>query len=164
MTIIWLFGRSGSGKTTTGESLKKQIILLGATCQLFDGDELRKTINKDLGFSRADRVKAVEQTIDFVSSANSCDYKIVSMITPFHRSQQAVKDHFGKQVLLTFLDCSIEICSRRDQKGLYIKNPDGLLDFDDPIVHDLSVDSERNSIKQCSKSILQVLLGLEKFG
>jgi adenylylsulfate kinase len=161
MNIIWLFGRSGAGKSTIGSHLEKQFLLFGATCKRFDGDELRKTINKDLGFSKAERLVAVERAIEHILTVNSCDYKIVSMITPYHRSQLLIKECLEDQVLLSFLCCSVETCAKRDQKGLYAKNPNGLLDFETPVVHDLSIDSERNSVQACSNMVIQVLLGLE---
>jgi adenylylsulfate kinase-like enzyme len=128
---------------------------------LLDGDDLRKTLNQDLSFSKEDRMIAVERVIDQITQTSS-DYVVVAMITPFHKSRQLIKEYFGNNVLLTFLDCSTPTCKIRDQKGLYSMNPDGLLTFEVPLKSDLKVDSETRSIRECFNIVIQSLLGLDK--
>ena len=123
--IIWLTGLSGSGKTTIATELEKTIRSHHRGVCVLDGDELRRGLNSDLGFSpaeRAENVRRVAETAKLMARAGLI--VVVALISPFRkdrRNARAIALAGGITFLEVYLDCPLEVCERRDPKGLYRK-------------------------------------------
>lgn len=140
--IIWIFGRSAAGKTTIGQQL---CTLLAQQCNnilFLDGDLLRAHLNKDLGFTKDDRHVAALRTVDMLQLIKDrFDYIIVCMITPLRATRNAIKEIFGDNAIMTWINVSLLICQKRDKKSLY----DGalLIDyFEEPDLYEVDIQLE----------------------
>ena len=120
---IWFTGLSGSGKSYMSNLLEKTFYQLGYHTMLLDGDDLRSTINKDLGFSLEDRIKNIRRTANIAKILNDAGIiSIVSLISPLEEERAEAKRIIGDNVFVeVFMDTPLDICMQRDKKGLYEK-------------------------------------------
>jgi adenylylsulfate kinase len=120
MILIQFTGLSGSGKTTLAENVRHLLIEKGHKVEVIDGDVYRKTICKDLGFSREDRCENIRRLFnvgcDFVGAKTIV---LMSVINPYESLRKELSEH--EFVRTVFLDCSIDNLIKRDPKGLYKK-------------------------------------------
>ncbi|WP_295670239.1 adenylyl-sulfate kinase [uncultured Mucilaginibacter sp.] len=120
--VVWLFGLSGAGKTTISSLLKEKLENDGYNAVALDGDVLRQGINKDLSFSEADRQENLRRTAEIAKIMLSNNMvTICSFITPLEKNRTMVSNIIGEGYFEVFVDCSLNICSKRDVKGLYKK-------------------------------------------
>ncbi|MDR3406561.1 MAG: adenylyl-sulfate kinase [Chthoniobacter sp.] len=123
--IIWLTGLSGSGKTTIATELEKVLRRNDRSVCVLDGDELRRGVSSDLGFSPEDRAENVRRVAEIARlMADAGLLVIVALISPFRRDREKARqiaDAGGLRFIEVFLDCPISICEQRDTKGLYRK-------------------------------------------
>jgi bifunctional enzyme CysN/CysC len=118
---IWFTGLSGSGKSYTSNLLEKTLYQLGYHTMVLDGDDLRSSINKDLGFSIEDRVKNIRRSSEIAKILNDAGIIcIISLISPLEEERAEAKRIIGGHGFLEiFMDTPLEICMQRDRKGLY---------------------------------------------
>jgi len=120
--VIWLFGLSGAGKTTIAKSLSKIFTQKNIQHLILDGDELRKTVNKDLGFSNEDRKENIRRSAEFAKLVSQQGIMcICAFITPMRMMRDLVKNILSENVMIFFIDTPLEECLKRDVKGLYKK-------------------------------------------
>lgn len=119
--VLWFTGLSGAGKTTTARHLERMLRKRGYRTELLDGDELRETICKGLGFSREDRLENITR-IAYVANLLSRNGVIVlvSAITPYREMRDNVREQVAGFVEI-YVNCPLAECERRDVKGLYAK-------------------------------------------
>ena len=122
--VIWLTGLSGAGKTTIANNLEKELYSKGIATYVLDGDNIRDGINKDLGFSASDREENIRRVAEIAKLfANAGIVTIVACITPFETMRENCKKIIGSNnIIQVFVKADIEICRKRDPKGLYKKN------------------------------------------
>lgn len=119
---IWLFGLSGAGKTTIASLLEKKLSDQGFVVGLLDGDALRQSVNKDLGFSEADRAENVRRAAEIAKMlVNKNIIAICSFITPLQLHRKIAASILADRYLDVFVDCPLWLCEQRDVKGLYKK-------------------------------------------
>ena len=120
--VIWLTGLSGSGKSTIGQLLEQQLKEDNYFSVILDGDELRKTINKDLGFSEEDRTENIRRAAEIAKLLVKKNViTICSFITPMQKQRTLVQSIIGNDYYEVFVDCPLSVCEYRDVKGLYRK-------------------------------------------
>lgn len=119
--VLWLTGLSGAGKSTIAKELERRLFEMNIFSIVLDGDNLRKGICKDLGFSSEDRKENIRRTSEMAKLiAESGVIVMVALISPFKRDRQMARRLMSDQVFIEiFVDCSLEECERRDPKGLY---------------------------------------------
>lgn len=118
--VIWLFGLSGSGKTTISSLLKEKLECEGFFATTLDGDILREGINKDLGFSEPDRAENIRRAAEIAKLMMMNNIiTICSFITPLEKHRALAAQIIGERYFEVFLDCPLAICKERDVKGLY---------------------------------------------
>lgn len=121
--ILWFTGLSGSGKSTIAGALEQRLYSLGHHTYLLDGDNVRHGLNKDLGFSDADRVENIRRIGEM--SKLFCDAGLLVMsafISPFREDRRMVRALVEEaEFVEVFMDTPFEECERRDPKGLYKK-------------------------------------------
>lgn len=127
--VIWITGLSGAGKTTLAMALDKGIRKNGYFTIVIDGDLIREGINKDLGFSDADRMENIRRTAEIAKLfANHGLIVICSFIAPLKSMRDIACSIVGKSRFIeVFVNCPVEICEQRDIKGLYKKARKGLI-------------------------------------
>jgi adenylylsulfate kinase len=121
--VVWLTGVSGAGKSTLARGASEQLKLFGVETQIIDGDVLRNTICRDLGFSTEDRMENIRRAGDLaVSCAQEGRTVFVALISPIESARRAVEAKCrdaGVGFACVFVDAPLECCERRDCKGLY---------------------------------------------
>ncbi|MFM7119530.1 MAG: adenylyl-sulfate kinase, partial [Gammaproteobacteria bacterium] len=119
--VVWLTGLSGSGKSTIANLLEARLVDLSRHTYLLDGDNVRHGLNRDLGFTEADRVeniRRVGETAKLMVDAGLIT--LVSFISPFRSERQMVRDLLQPgEFIEVFVDTPLEVCESRDPKGLY---------------------------------------------
>jgi bifunctional enzyme CysN/CysC len=121
--VLWFTGLSGSGKSTIANLVEKSLVAEGRHTYLLDGDNVRHGLNKDLGFTTADRVENIRRVAEtaklFVDSGLIV---LVSFISPFRSERQMARELLEPgEFLEVFIDTPIDVCAQRDPKGLYEK-------------------------------------------
>jgi adenylylsulfate kinase len=153
---IWLTGLSGAGKSTIAERLVTRLRAEGASVELLDGDFVRTNLSQGLGFSREDRDINIRR-IGFVAEllARNGVNVVVAAISPYREAREDVKRKIPR-FLEVHVDCSIEVLTARDTKGLYkralageIGNFTGISDpYEPPVNPSVTIHSDRESVDE----------------
>jgi adenylylsulfate kinase len=165
--VVWLYGLSGSGKSTIANALEKRLFEMGNHTYCLDGDNTRLGLNKDLGFSAIDRLENVRRVAEVAKlMADAGNIVLVSLITPYEEQRTLVKEILKNERFLdVYLECDLATCEQRDPKGLYkkarageISNFTGISDpFEEPANADVVVDSARLDVNECVLKIAEEL-------
>ncbi|HEX9325582.1 MAG TPA: sulfate adenylyltransferase subunit CysN [Reyranella sp.] len=125
--VVWLTGLPGSGKSTIANIVESKLLALGRQTMLLDGDNLRQGLNADLGFDaagRSENVRRVGEVAKLMTDAGLIT--IVALVSPFQADRRRAAALLPEERFLEiFVDTPIEICRRRDPKGLYEKADQG---------------------------------------
>ena len=165
--IIWLTGLSGAGKSTIADLLEEKLNKQGKHTFLLDGDNLRHTLNQDLGFSDYDRNENIRR-IGHVGKlmVDAGLIVIASFISPFEKQRKLTRELFEKdEYIEVFLNTPLEVCEQRDPKGLYKKARSGLLKdftgidsaYEKPENPEITLDGEKYSAEVLSDKIINYL-------
>ena len=121
--VLWFTGLSGSGKSTIADALSQRLYAEGISHTVLDGDSLRHGLNRDLGFTEADRVENIRRTAEVAAlMADAGLIVLVSLISPYEKDRQSAKDIIGEHRFAeVFVNTPLEVCEQRDPKGLYKK-------------------------------------------
>ena len=127
--VVWLTGLSGSGKSTIAAALERRLHTIGVRTVVLDGDNLRHGLNRDLGFSDADRSENVRRVAEVARLfADSGVVAICALISPTHAQRAQARDICGEGPFLeVFVDTSLDLCRARDPKALYARADSGAL-------------------------------------
>lgn len=170
MLLIQFTGLSGSGKTTLAENVRHLLIQNNYKVEIVDGDVYRKTICKDLGFSKEDRCENVRRLFN-VGQNFIADNIIVllSVINPYENIRNELRNH--EFVRTVFLDCSVDNLIERDPKGLYkkallpeddlnkIKNFTGISDvFEVPKKADLTLQTDLETVSVSTHKLYSFII------
>jgi adenylyl-sulfate kinase len=119
--VLWFTGLSGAGKTTLAVALEKEFRKRGVRVERLDGDTVRQSLTKDLGFSREDRDTNIER-VTFVAKLLSRNNVVVlaAFISPYRATRDYVRGETTNFIEI-FVDAPLEVCAERDVKGMYAK-------------------------------------------
>jgi adenylylsulfate kinase len=166
--VIWLTGLSGSGKTTLATALERYLFNKGFLTQILDGDNVRSGINNNLGFSIEDRIENIRRIAEISKLLlNSGIICICAFVSPTEETRKIVRDIVGKDDFLEiYISTPIEVCEKRDVKGLYQKARAGEIGnftgisapFEVPKNAILSIDTSSKSVDECISILLNKLL------
>jgi len=120
---VWFTGLSGSGKSTIANLVEKRLHTNGLHTYSLDGDNLRHGINRDLGFTEADRVENVRRVAEIAKlMVDAGLIVLVSLIAPYRADRAFARELFAEgDFIEVFVDTPLEVCEKRDPKGLYAK-------------------------------------------
>ena len=130
--VLWLTGLPGAGKSTIAGRLEQKLRALGKHTCLLDGDIIRLGLNQDLGFTQQDRVENIRRIAEVAKlMAGTGLIVIVAFISPFRSGRAMARNMMGDgKFAEIFIDTPIDVCEKRDPKGLYAKARKGeLSDF-----------------------------------
>ena len=172
--IIWMTGLSGAGKTTLSYALESALHGMGYFIQTLDGDNVRTGINKNLGFSDADRYENVRRIAEVSKLFLNCGIiTIASFISPTAEIREMARTIIGEEDFIEFfINAPLEVCESRDVKGLYEKARRGEIKeftginapYEIPAHPSLEIRTDLLSIEESVKKMIDFLLPLIKKG
>lgn len=121
--VMWFTGLSGSGKSTIANALEVELHRQGMRTYILDGDNIRQGLNKDLGFTDADRVENIRRIAELAKLMQDAGLIVMTaFISPFKREREMARELVGADKFIEiYVDTSLEVCEQRDVKGLYKK-------------------------------------------
>jgi bifunctional enzyme CysN/CysC len=161
--ILWLTGLSGSGKSTMAKLLQKRLFDKGYSVFGLDGDNVRKGLNRDLGFAPADRSENIRRVGEVASLfAQSGTIVICSFISPYREDRRRVRAIAPDYFHSIYIKASLETCERRDTKGLYKQAREGKIPeftgisapYEEPQNPDLVIDTENMDREACVEMLM----------
>ena len=162
--VLWLTGLSGSGKSTIANELEKKLYERGIRTYVLDGDNIRHGLNKDLGFTDADRVENIRRIGEVAKLMVDAGLVVITaFISPFAAERAMIKEMFSEEEFKeVFIDVPIKIAEKRDPKGLYKKARKGLIknftgidsEYEKPVNPDYRFQTDKLSVKKIVNSIL----------
>jgi adenylylsulfate kinase len=170
---LWFTGLSASGKSTIAFTLEHALVQRGRLAYVLDGDNIRQGLNKNLGFSAADREENIRRIGEVAKLFADCGVvTMTSFISPYRKDRDGVRTLHAEGKLPfveIYLNTPIETCEQRDPKGLYkkaragqLKNFTGIDDpYEAPLRPELSIDATTTSPQQ---AVVLIMAYLEKQG
>ena len=161
--VLWLYGLSGSGKSTIANEVERVLHGEGRMTVILDGDNLRTGLNSNLGFSDEDRTENVRRVAETAKLlAGQGIIVLVSVITPLRRHRAAAREIIGPDFHEIYVKADFDTCAERDPKGLYAKAKEGKIGqftgkdsgFEEPEDPALLLDTQARSIDQCAADLL----------
>lgn len=161
--VLWLYGLSGSGKSTIANEAERALHAEGRMTVILDGDNLRTGLNRNLGFSDEDRtenVRRVAETAKLLAGQGVIVF--VSVITPLKAHRHAAAEIIGPDFHEVYVKADFDTCAQRDPKGLYAKAREGRIGqftgkdsgFEEPEAGALVLDTQTRSVDECSADLL----------
>lgn len=164
--VLWLYGMSGSGKSTIATGVERALFEQGRATVVLDGDNLRSGLNQDLGFSDEARSENVRRTAEVAKLfASQGIITLVSVITPLKRFREQAREIIGADFREIYVQADFETCAKRDPKGLYAKVAAGQVQnftgkdsgFEEPEKAELILDTRELSPQESAQKIISLL-------
>lgn len=166
--VVWLYGLSGSGKSTIANLVERGLHAEGRMTQILDGDNIRSGLNQNLGFSDEDRQENIRRIAEVAKLFKDAGVlTIASFITPKRDLRAMARSIIGEADFLeVYVQASFEECARRDVKGLYAKASQGGVKqftgkdsgFEEPEGHEAFVlDTESESAEESTQRLLEIV-------
>jgi len=167
--VLWFTGLSGSGKSTIANLVEKKLHAAGRHTFLLDGDNVRHGLNKDLGFTEADRVENIRRVGEVAKlMADAGLIVLTAFISPFRAERELVRSLLpGGEFVEVFVDTPLDVAESRDVKGLYKKAREGSLKnftgidspYERPDQPEVHIDTTAMSAEQAAELVVARLLG-----
>lgn len=167
--VVWFTGLSGSGKSTIANMVEKRLHALGKHSFLLDGDNVRHGLNKDLGFTDADRVENIRRIGEVAKlMADAGLIVLTAFISPFRAERQLVRSMLPEgEFIEIFVDTPLAVAEERDVKGLYKKARAGELknftgidsDYEIPENAEMRIDTTKMSPEEAAEIIVDKIVG-----
>ncbi len=164
---VWLTGISASGKSTIADIVEKKLNLKNYHTYILDGDNIRLGLNKDLGFTKSDRVENIRRVSEIAKLMNDAGLiVIVAFISPFQNERLVAKKLIGnKRYIEVFIDTPIDVAIKRDPKGLYKKVKAGKIKnftgydspYEKPLSPDIHIKTNQITAEEAADSIINYL-------
>jgi adenylylsulfate kinase len=164
--VVWLTGLPGAGKTTIAKILEEQISRIPLNVEVLDGDEVRRNLSPELGFTKQDRETHAKRVVYLAKllSRNGV-ITIVALISPYREFRKSARDAIGSGFVEVWVKASSETCSKRDPKGLYKKAAQGKVSsltgvsdpYEPPMNPELVIDTESESADESARRVIEYL-------
>ena len=165
--VVWLTGLSGAGKTTLAAALERELFNRGRQALVLDGDQLRRGLCSDLGFSHEDRTENVRRVGELARLiANAGIICITALVSPYRADRELARKlaPAGRFVEI-FLNAPLEVCERRDPKGLYARARRGEISqftgisapYEPPEKPELELRTDVLGVAECVSAVLNQL-------
>lgn len=167
---VWFSGLSGSGKSTLANALEVELVKMGKHTMLLDGDNVRLGLNRDLGFTEADRIENIRRVVEVARLLNDAGLIVLaSFITPFEKDREYIRSVLGASCIEVYVATPLDVCEQRDVKGLYAKARAGEIpnftgvtaSYEVPHKPDCVIDTSQISLKDAVNQLLSVILHRE---
>ncbi len=164
---IWFTGLSASGKSTLAVATEEALYERGFHTFILDGDNVRHGLNKDLGFSPADREENIRRLGEVARILRDCGLiNLVAFISPYRKDRRMARSLSEDDSFVeVFVDCPVEICEKRDPKGVYQKARQGIIKsftgisapYEPPEKPELHLRTDQLSVGECVHRIMGYL-------
>ncbi len=164
---VWLTGLSGAGKSTIANLLEKRLHVEGKHTYILDGDNVRRGLNRDLGFTEAARVENIRRVAEVARlMVDAGLIVLVALISPFRTERHFARELFAEgEFIEVFVDAPLEECEKRDPKGIYAKARQGEIKnftgidsvYESPESPEIHLRTTDASPETCVEMILQYL-------
>lgn len=163
---IWFTGLSGSGKSTLANELEKRLVAMGRHTMLLDGDNIRMGLNRNLGFTEADRVENIRRIAEVAKLMNDAGLIVLTaFISPYQKDRENAREIIGDDFFEVYVSTPIEECEKRDVKGLYKKARSGEIPnftgisspYEAPEVPEMEINTQEVSLEEAVNSIIERL-------
>ncbi len=164
---LWMTGLPCSGKTTLAKGLKEELEKEGFKVIHLDGDEIRKNINSDLGFSKEGRKENLRRAAGICQLLNEKGFCVIaSFVSPTEEDRRLIRG-IVDNLFLVSIECPLEECERRDVKGMYAKARKGEIKeftgisapFEEPINYAVSIKTFERDIEDCIGKLMKFVRG-----
>jgi len=166
--VVWLTGLSGAGKSAIANMLETRLFAMGRQTYLLDGDNVRHGLNKDLGFTDADRVENIRRVAEVAKLfVDAGVIVLTAFISPFRSERQMARSLLEKDEFIeVFVDTSLAVAESRDPKGLYKKARRGELKnftgidspYEEPLDAEIRIDTSQLTVELAVERILDTLI------
>ena len=166
-SALWFTGLSGAGKSTIANLVETELHRRGCHTYMLDGDNVRHGLNKDLGFTQADRVENIRRVAEVARLMTDAGLIVlVSFISPFRSERRMARELFDEgEFIEVFVDTPLEVAEERDPKGLYAKARRGDLanftgidsPYEPPEHAELRLDTTELSPEECAAQVVREL-------
>ena len=164
---IWFTGLSGSGKSTLARAAEEALFERGCQVYVLDGDNIRHGLNRDLGFSPADRKENIRRIGEVAKLFTDFGAIVLTaFISPYREDRNTARAvHANGDFVEAFVDCALEVCEERDTKGLYKKARRGEIreftgisaPYEPPEAAELTLNTAESSVEECVTQLLDYL-------
>ena len=164
---VWITGLPGAGKSTIALALDRRLQQLGRHCYVLDGDRLRRGLNRDLGFSHADREENIRRAAEVAALMVDAGLIVLcAFISPYRAERRFARSLFAPgEFVEVYLDVGPAVCEARDPKGHYARARRGEIkdftgidgSYESPQAAELHLDTEHLTVEQCVDRILAFL-------
>ena len=165
--VVWFTGLSGAGKSTIANEVEKALHAQGRRTYLLDGDNLRNGLNRDLGFTEADRVENIRRVAEVARLMQDAGLIVlVALISPFRQEREMARGLIGEEHFLeVYVNAPLDVCEARDPKGLYQKARRGEIPnltgvqapYEPPLESQLELRTGEVPLEECVASVLALL-------
>lgn len=166
--VLWFTGLSGSGKSTTANALEQRLHQMGYHTYILDGDNVRHGLNKDLGFTDADRIENIRRITEVAKLMVDAGLIVLTaFISPFQEERRMARSLFDEgEFIEVFVDAPLEVAEARDPKGLYKKARSGQLknftgidsSYEPPEKPELHLDTAAATVEQLVEQVMSFLV------
>ena len=169
--VLWFTGLSGSGKSTIANEVEKRLNLMNRHTFLLDGDNVRHGLNKDLGFTEADRIENIRRVGEVAKLMTDAGLIVLTaFISPFRAERDMVRGMMADgEFIEIFVDTPLDVAEARDVKGLYKKARSGALKnftgidspYEAPVSPEIRVNTVDMSVEEAADHIIRAILPLK---
>ena len=166
--VVWFTGLSGSGKSTLAYALEEKLFERGIQVFTLDGDGIRMGLNNNLGFEKDDRSENLRRIAEVSKLMNQAGIVVLAaFISPFQEDREMIRSIIGSDRFVeVYVSTPIEVCMKRDPKGLYEKAKSGLIQdftgvnspYETPVNPTITMDSSKTSIEDLTEELVQIVL------
>ena len=164
---LWFTGLSGSGKSTLANEVEKRLVAMGRHTMLLDGDNVRHGLNKNLGFKEVDRIENIRRIAEVAKLMNEAGLiTLTSFISPYEEDRENARTIIGDNFIEIFVSTPLEVCEKRDNKGLYKKARSGEIPnftgisspYEKPKSPEITIDTSNCSIEKATNRIMKQII------